>query len=61
MKTVEILEAFTGYPDGPEPRAFVAGEVLSIPDDVSADFAKLIVDKKHASWGKTAAKQEKVS
>ena len=42
-------------------RAFAAGETLSVPDDVPADFAQLIVDKKHARWAKPAAKQEKVS
>lgn len=60
MKTVEIVEPFTGYPEG-RPRAFAAGETLSVPDDVPADYARLIVDKKHARWGKPAPKQEKAS
>ncbi len=59
-KQIEIVESFTGYPEGRK-RAFAAGETLSVPDDVPADFAQLIVDKKHARWAKPAAKQEKVS
>lgn len=60
MKTVEIVEPFTGYPEGRR-RAFAAGETLSVPDDVPADYAELIVAKKHARWGKPAPKQEKTS
>ncbi len=37
MKTVEIVEPFTGYPEGRQ-RAFAAGETLSVPDDVPAEL-----------------------
>lgn len=59
-KQIEIVEAFTGYPED-RPRAFAAGEILNVPDDVPADFAQLVVNKRHARWAKPAAKQEKVS
>lgn len=58
MKTITIVEPFTGYPEGLR-REFAAGETLTIPDDVSARFGKLIVDKGHARPVKP--KQEKVS
>lgn len=43
MKTVEVIEPFTGYPDGKE-RSFRVGEEANLPDD----FADLIVAKGHA-------------
>ncbi|MGQ4273396.1 hypothetical protein [Terrihabitans sp. B22-R8] len=43
MKTVHILEPFTGYPSGKK-RAFAKGEEPELPND----FADLIVKKGHA-------------
>lgn len=43
MKTVEILEAFDGYPEERKV-VFAKGETRSLPDD----FAELIIRKGHA-------------
>lgn len=47
MKSITVVEPFTGYPEERR-RDFVAGQTLTIPDDVPLDFAKLIVGKGHA-------------
>ncbi|WP_428031489.1 hypothetical protein [Ancylobacter sp.] len=47
MKSITVVEPFTGYPEGCR-RDFVAGQPLTIPGDVPLDFAKLIVGKGHA-------------
>jgi hypothetical protein len=46
MTTVEIVQTFTGFPDGTEASRtlYVAGE----RHDLADDFAKLIVGKRHA-------------
>lgn len=50
MKTVEIIETFTGYPSGAK-RSFAAGETVEVPND----FADLIIQKGHAREAKAAA------
>ncbi len=47
MSKVEILETFTGFPDGTEASAILyeKGATLELPDD----FAELIIGKGHAS------------
>jgi hypothetical protein len=58
MSKVEILETFTGFPDGTEASATVyeKGATLELPDD----FADLIVGKGHARKCASApAKPEK--
>lgn len=47
MKTVHILEAFTGFPAGSDvsARSFSAGEIVDLEDD----FADLIIAKGHAT------------
>lgn len=47
MKTVHILEAFTGFPAGSDvsARSFSAGEIVDLEDD----FAALIIAKGHAA------------
>lgn len=44
---IEVIEAFTGYPDGVKPRSFAKGERIG-PDDLPADFITMIVNKGHA-------------
>ena len=44
MKTVEILSAFTGYPDGKR-RDFAKGET----PDLDADYADLLIGKELAA------------
>lgn len=50
MKTVDIIEPFTGYPSGNK-RAFTAGETVEVPND----FADLIIEKGHAREPRAAA------
>ena len=47
MRTLIILEAFTGFPAGTDAsaRSFAVGEVVELEDD----FASLIIAKGHAT------------
>ena len=44
MRTVEILQDFTGYPDGETEQAFKAKETPSLEDA----YAALLIEKGHA-------------
>jgi hypothetical protein len=57
MKTVHILEDFTGYPNGKDERHFAKGEQ---PDpELSNEFADLIVAKGHAREVKPTVTEKK--
>ncbi|WP_291209017.1 hypothetical protein [Hyphomonas sp.] len=51
---ITVHAAFTGYPDGTTARTFRAGER---PEDLSAEYAELLVRKGHAQRDAVREKQ----
>lgn len=47
MTNYQVLGDFEGYPDGANRRAFRAGEVVSEPNEISSEYADLLVKKGH--------------
>jgi hypothetical protein len=55
MKTVHILEPFTGYPNGKSKRDFAKGE----EPELSNEYADLVIAKGHAREAVAETKEKR--